>query len=175
MHGMDRQVVHEEMEGARASFHQLWAGASEVELCRGSTGTRWTNQQLLFHMLLGYLIMRALMNLVRVFGRLPDGVSRAYARLLNAVTGPFDAANFLGSWAGGTTLGRRGQTALFDRVIETLHRRLDGETDAALARGMHYPTRWDPFFRDYMTLADLYRFPTRHFEFHRRQLTFDDR
>ena len=80
----------------------------------------------------------------------------------------------MGSWAGGTALGRRGQTALFDRVIAALHRRLDTETDAALARGMHYPTRWDPFFRDYMTLADLYRFPTQHFEFHRRQLTLDD-
>jgi hypothetical protein len=172
---MDRQVVHEEMERARASFHQLWEGASKVELRRGSTGTRWTNQQLLFHMLLGYLIMPALMNLVRVFGRLPDGASRAFARLLNGVAGPFDAVNFLGSWAGGTTLGRRGQTALFARVIAALHRRLDAETDAALARGMHYPTRWDPFFRDYMTLADLYRFPTRHLEFHRRQLTLDDR
>jgi hypothetical protein len=38
---------------------------------------------------------------------------------------------------------------------------------------MHYPTRWDPFFTPYMTLADVYRFPTRHFDFHRRQLTLD--
>lgn len=172
---MDRQGVHEEMERARASFHQLWAGAGDADLRRGSTGTAWTNQQLLFHMLLGYLIMRALMNLARVFGRLPGGASRAYARLLNAAARPFDAANFLGSWAGGTTLGRRGQTALFDRVIAALHHRLDAETDEDLARGMHYPTRWDPFFRDYMTIADLYRFPTQHFEFHRRQLTLDDR
>jgi hypothetical protein len=37
---------------------------------------------------------------------------------------------------------------------------------------MHYPTRWDPFFQDFMTLADIYRFPVRHFDFHRRQLTF---
>ena len=36
---------------------------------------------------------------------------------------------------------------------------------------MHYPTRWDPFFTGYMTLADLYRYPTRHYDFHRRQLT----
>jgi hypothetical protein len=39
---------------------------------------------------------------------------------------------------------------------------------------MHYPTRWDPFFIDYMTLADVYRFPTQHFHFHRRQLSFGD-
>ncbi|MFF3336201.1 hypothetical protein ACFYWX_42905 [Streptomyces sp. NPDC002888] len=39
---------------------------------------------------------------------------------------------------------------------------------------MHYPTRWDPFFRDVMTIADLYRYPTRHFGFHRRQLTLPE-
>jgi hypothetical protein len=27
---------------------------------------------------------------------------------------------------------------------------------------------------DYMTLADVYRFPTRHFHFHQRQLTFGE-
>jgi hypothetical protein len=31
--------------------------------------------------------------------------------------------------------------------------------------------RWDPFFKDTMTLADVYHFPTQHFEFHRRPLT----
>jgi hypothetical protein len=63
---------------------------------------------------------------------------------------------------------------IFDRLVETLHRRLDSETDADLARGMHYPTRWDPSFKDFMTLADVYRFPTQHFDFHRRQLTLND-
>ena len=124
-------------------------------------------------MLFGYLILRALRTLVLVFGRLPGPVSRGWARLLNAATGPFDAANYIGSYLGGTVLGRRAQAALFDRVIAALHRRLDTETAADLARGMHYPTRWDPFFTDYMTLADLYRFPTQHFEFHRTQLTLD--
>jgi hypothetical protein len=33
-----------------------------------------------------------------------------------------------------------------DHVIAKLHRRLDTETDGDLARGMHYPMRWDPFF-----------------------------
>jgi hypothetical protein len=39
---------------------------------------------------------------------------------------------------------------------------------------MPYPTRWDPFFREFMTLADLYRFPTQHFDFHHAQLTLPD-
>ena len=38
---------------------------------------------------------------------------------------------------------------------------------------MAYPVSWDPFFRDTMTLEDVYHFPTQHFEFHRGQLTLD--
>lgn len=157
-------------EQARASFHALITGANDIALCRPSNGTWWTNSQLLFHMLLGYLILRALRLLVLVFGRLPDGASRAYAR---RATRPFDAVNYLGSRLGGSMLSTRRMAIMFDRVIAKLHRRLDAESDADLTH-MHYPTRWDPFFTDYMTLADVYRFPFRHFEFHRRQLTLNE-
>ncbi len=168
---MDREIVHRELEQARETFHDLLAAAGDADLRRPSDGTKWTNKQLLFHMLLGYLIIRALSTLVRLFGRLPDGVSRAYARLLNKATRPFDAINYLGSRLGGSTLTTRRMGIMFDHVITKLHRRLNAESDADLARGMHYPARWDPFFHDYMTLADVYHFPTQHFEFHRQQLT----
>jgi hypothetical protein len=171
---MDREAVHQELETARVTFHHLVDTATKADLRRRSNGTRWSNKQLLFHMLLGFLILRALTGLVRVFGRLPDGVSRAYARLLNVATRPFDAVNYVGSWAGGTTLTTHRMMVMFDHLIAKLQRRLDAETDADLTRGMHYPTRWDPFFSDYMTLADVYRFPTRHFHFHQRQLSFGD-
>ena len=36
---------------------------------------------------------------------------------------------------------------------------------------MHFPVGWDPYFRDYMTLADIYRYPGQHYDHHRRQLT----
>jgi hypothetical protein len=29
----------------------------------------------------------------------------------------------------------------------------------------------DPFFKNYMTLADVYHYPTRHFMFHSKQLS----
>lgn len=169
---VDKDVVHAELDRARAEFRRLVGGATERDLRLPSNGTRWSNRQLLFHMLLGYLIMRALMTLVRLFGRLPAGVSKSYARLLNSATRPFDAVNYVGSAIGGTFLSPRRMGIMFDHVITALHRRLDGETETDLGRGMHYPTRWDPFFQDFMTLADVYRFPTRHFDFHRRQLTF---
>ena len=57
------------------------------------------------------------------------------------------------------------------RSTAALQRRLSRETDAALERGMRYPTSWDPFFTGYMTLAELYRYPTRHYRYHRQQLT----
>ncbi len=65
---MNRQSIHEEMERARAAFHTLTSQASSADLRRGSNGTRWTNQQLLFHMLFGYMIVRVLLGLVRAFG-----------------------------------------------------------------------------------------------------------
>jgi hypothetical protein len=171
---VDKQAVFDDMERARVTFHQILDGASDADLRRRSNGTRWNNKQLLFHMLLGYLILRALSTLIRLFDRLPTSASRAFARVLNAGTVPFDFINYLGSYFGGSVLGRKQLAARFDRVIAALHRRLNAETDAELTRGMHYPTRWDPFFVDFMTLADLYRYPTQHFDFHRRQLTLDN-
>jgi hypothetical protein len=41
-------------------------------------------------MLFGYMIVRTLLPLVTIFGRLPSGAGRGYARLLNAAT-PADA------------------------------------------------------------------------------------
>jgi hypothetical protein len=91
-------------------------GPALNNLRRPSNGTRWTNRQLLFHMLLGYLTMRALLTLVWLFGRLPAGVSRAYARVLNAAATPFDAVNYAGSYLGGTILGRRRMGACASRA-----------------------------------------------------------
>jgi hypothetical protein len=88
------------MESARLDFHQLIGDATPADLRRPSDGTRWTNQQLLFHMLFGYLIVRALLVLVQAFGLLPDGASKAFARLLDSARRPFDLINYLGSCAG---------------------------------------------------------------------------
>ncbi len=35
---------------------------------------------------------------------------------------------------------------------------------------MHFPPSWDPFFKDSMSLYDVYRYATQHFDFH-QQLT----
>ena len=97
---LDRAAVRAEMDQARADFRRLVTGAAPADLRRLSDGTRWTNQQLLFHMLFGYLITRALLILVRIFGLLPDAASRVFARLLDSAQRPFHLVNYLGSRAG---------------------------------------------------------------------------
>lgn len=48
-------------------------------------------------MLFGYMIVARLLVLVRIFGRLPDRFSRAFAGAIEASTRPFHVINFIGS------------------------------------------------------------------------------
>ena len=66
---------------------------------------------------------------------------------------------------------RRRMGAKMDRVHRALDRKLASESEETLHRAMHFPTRWDPFFKDRMTLEDVYRYPGQHFDFHKQQLT----
>ena len=165
------EQVHAELERVRETFHRLVETSSAAELRRPTDGTRWTNSQLLFHMLLGYFVVRSLLGLVRTLGRLPDGISRQFARVLNAGTRPFHLVNYLGGCAGALVLHGPRLTAMADRTIDALHRRLDAESLQALDRRMHFPTGWDPFFAETMSLLEVYHYGTVHFDFHRRQLT----
>ena len=167
----DREAIHAELERARAVFASLLTGAGPADLRRGTVGTRWTNQQLLFHMLFGYLVVRTLLPLVRMFGRLPDGYSRVFAAALNAGRRPFHVVNYLGSCGGPVVFSGPRLVARFDQTVASLHRHLDQETDAAMGRTMHFPVDWDPYFADRMSLADVYHYGTQHFDHHARQLT----
>jgi hypothetical protein len=111
--------------------------------------------------------------LVRLFGRLPDPFSRTFAAALNAGTRPFHVINYLGSVGGALVFHGPRLTRRLDRTTDLLHRRLDGESDAALGRRMHFPVGWDPFFHDTMTLAEVYAYGTQHYDFHRAQLTLE--
>jgi hypothetical protein len=168
---IDRKSIHDELERARTTFHDLASQATPADLLRLTDGTRWTNQQLLFHMMFGYLIVRTLLPLVRMFGRLPAGWSRTFARALNSARRPFHLVNYLGSCAGALLIRGPRMTAKFDRTITALHRSLDRESEATLGHVMHFPVDWDPFFQDRMRLLDVYHYGTQHFDFHQRQLT----
>jgi DinB superfamily len=161
------------MRDAAADFRVLLDTATSVELRRGSDGTKWTNEQLLFHMLFGYLVVRRLLPLVRFLGRLPDRVSRVFAATLDSGTRPFHVINYLGSLGGARVLGHAGMERLFDRTVNGLAVSLLSADDDDVARGMHFPVGWDPYFRDYMTVVDVHHYATQHYCHHRRQLTLD--
>jgi hypothetical protein len=168
---IDRSALAADLERARADFHHLLGIVDADEWDKPTSGTRWTNEQLLFHMVFGYMIVQRLLLLVRLFGRLPDWLSRRYAAMLDSATQPFDVINFYGSRAAALVYNRTRMASKLDRVIDALQRALAREDEDALDRGMHFPVRWDPYFRDYMTLADVYRYPGKHYDHHRRQLT----
>lgn len=171
---MTRVAIAEEMLAACDDFHALVVHATRGELRRPSNGTRWTNEQLLFHMLFGYLLVRNLLWLVRAFGRLPDAVSRGFAAGLDAATRPFHVVNYLGSLGGPRLLGRSGMVRVMDRVIRHLVRVVEGSDDRVLRRSMHFPQGWDPYFHDVMSVEDVLHYATVHYCHHRRQLTLPD-
>lgn len=56
-------------------------------------------------------------------------------------------------------------------MIRRLQRFVTNAGEDQLSRGMHFPTGWDPYFNDYMTLRAIYHYPTQHYDHHRAQLT----
>jgi DinB superfamily len=174
-HAPTRGDIHAELEQARATFRTLIRASTPDDLARPSNGTRWTNRQLLFHMLFGYLITRNLRIVVKIVTRMPKPSQRGFAGALDASARPFDVINYWGSRLGGRVISPTGMVRWSDRIIASLHRRLDAESDEALHRSMAFPTRWDPYFKPRMSLADVYHYATLHFEHHRRQLTLTNR
>jgi hypothetical protein len=168
---METRDIDAELERALADFHRLLDSATSAELRMATNGTKWTNRQLLFHMLFGFIVVRVLLPLVKDFGRLPPAFSRAFAAILNAGTRPFHVVNYLSALPGGTVLGSRAMGKLMDRTIEGLRRGLARESERTLTLAMHFPVGWDPYFKDVMTVADVYHYPTQHYDHHRRQLT----
>lgn len=170
-HPVDRQAIADGMERARATLACLVEEAGDADFDRPSNGTRWTNEQLLFHMVFGFMVVQRLLPLVRLFGRLPPEWSRKYARLLNLGTPLFDIVNYRGSSAAAMVYNRRRMVRKFDRVLAALQRELAAEPEHNFDLSMAFPTRWDPFFAGTMTLEQVYRYPIEHFDYHARQLT----
>jgi hypothetical protein len=168
---MDTSDVVADLERVMADFHDLLDSATPAELGAATNGTKWTNEQLLFHMLFGFLLVRALVVLVKGFARLPRAASRAFAAALNAATRPFHVLNYLCAIPGGRIVRAPAMGRLMDSTIGHLRASLARESERTLALAMHFPTGWDPYFKDVMTVADVYRYPIKHYDHHRRQIT----
>lgn len=170
---MDRAAIDVEMCRVESDFVVLVEHACRADLRRRSSGTRWSNRELLYHMVFGYLVVRTLMPLVHLLGR--SGRSRRFAASLNAARRPFHLINYVGSWAGGWIVPPAAMIALMRWTLRALRRRLERETDRTLALTMHFPPAWDPYFRPQMSVRDVYHYGTEHYEHHRRQLTLEQR
>ena len=151
--GAEPEAIRLEFEGARRAFRDLLLDAGENDLGRPSNGTRWSNRELLFRMLFGYLVVRALLPLVKVFSRLPDVVGRGFVAVLNAATRPFNVTNYWGSVAGARLYRDDRMVAKFDAVITRLQRRLAAESVVNMSRSMAYPGRWDRLLQGHHDLG----------------------
>jgi hypothetical protein len=172
---VDRPGIARTLNEARRDLNALLASATPDQLRRRSVGTRWTNEQLLFHMVFGFLVVRRLLPLVRLVSRLPDPVGRGFARLLDAGRVPFHLINYLGACGGALVFDHRRMGRLCDRTILALTSSLEHAPEDRLARGMPFPTSWDPYFTSFMTIEDVYRYPALHYAHHRAQLSLGDR
>jgi hypothetical protein len=168
---MERYEIDANLERVGVDFHDLLDAATVAELRAPTDGTIWTNEQLLFHMLFGFLIVRTVLVLVKSVSRLPRDFSRSLAAVLNAATRPFHVVNYLSALPAPTVLSGQSQIRLMNRTISHLRASLRRESEPNLTRAMPFPTGWDPYFKDVMTVADVYAYPTQHYDHHRRQLT----
>lgn len=134
----DRELIHRDLGQAVTVLHQLLADPSPADLRRGPDGSRWTTEQLLFHMLFGYLVVRTLPPMVRAFSRPPPSVSKRFAGVLDASSAPFHVVNYLGSCGGALVFNHARMGPKADRVIAVPHHRLDAESETDLRRGMHF-------------------------------------
>ncbi len=83
---MDRRVaLRADLVAAHASFHALLDALTDADLRRPSRNPGWTNGEVLWHMVFGFVILAALAPLVRFWGRLPRRYAKRIARVLNGV------------------------------------------------------------------------------------------
>ncbi len=167
---LTKDAIRDELEATRTAFHALSDSLSEADRQRRSTNAAWTNGEVLFHITFAFMLLPKLMWLIRFFGRLPKQWSKPFAMLLNFSTPVFNWINGLAPHGGARLYHGQRLDRKYDREHAHILHLLNTLPDAELQRGMYYPDKWDGLFRPYMTLADLFVYPTIHFRFHRDQI-----
>ena len=165
-----KSAIQTELESTRATFHTLLDSLSENDLRKKSHNPGWTNGEILAHMIFGFIILNALLPMARLWGLLPKRASKIFARVLNALTVPFNWVNGLGArlQAQVFTYNRIGK--VYDWIYFSLVRQINLIKDDEWERGMYYPTHWDSNFSDFMTIEKLFHYPVIHFNFHLKQI-----
>lgn len=170
-HPMIREAIRKELETTHARFHSLLNSLSEEDFRTQSLNPGWTNGEILAHITFGFIVVNVLLPMARLWGRLPQGSSKWFAWLLNALTGPFNWFNALGARGQGKIFTCQRIGTIFDRVYGALLKKVDAIQGDEWGHGMYYPTRWDSNFDEFMTLEKLFHYPVIHFNFHLAQIS----
>jgi hypothetical protein len=165
-----QEMIQTELDATRAAFHALLDSMTEADMHKQSLNTGWTNGEIMAHMTFGFIILRVLMPMARLWGRLPKGSSKWFAWLLNAFTGPFNWINALGARGQGMVFTHARIGKIFDNTHAVLIRQVRSIREEEWSRGMYYPTKWDSNFDEFMTLEKLFHYPVVHFNFHMGQI-----
>jgi hypothetical protein len=165
-----KEAIRAELETTRAAFHALLGALSEADLGKPSHNPGWTNGEILAHMTFGFIIVRTLLPLVRIWGRFPRRVSKPFQGLLNALTAPFNWVNALGARMQARVFTCERLGSIYDLTHRALLKQVESIQPSEWGRGIYYPTRWDANFGDFMTIEMLFHYPVVHFNFHKQQL-----
>jgi Mycothiol maleylpyruvate isomerase N-terminal domain len=103
-----RARLRSDLEAARGEFHAMVASISEREWTEPSQNPGWTNGQVVFHILLGFILVVPLSRLLVFFDCLPAPCSRIFAGILNLSTPLFNRIDAMGPRAGARLLGELG-------------------------------------------------------------------
>ncbi len=165
-----RAGVLAELEKARAEFHALYNSLTEEDFRRRSLNPGWTNGEVLFHITLGFMLLPVLIPVMKLFGRLPMGVSKAFAGALNFSTPFFNWINGLGPRGGAKVYSMEKMSRKFDRTLDAVRRTADSVKPHQWALRMHMPNRWDPMFGETRTIEGAFYYMTGHMRFHFGQI-----
>jgi hypothetical protein len=163
--------IRSELNLTRSSFHAILDSFTEEDWGRQSLNAGWSNNEILSHVLFGFIILNVLLPMARLWGRLPKSSSKPFAWLLNTFTRPFNWINAYGARMQGRVFNRKRIGKLFDTVYFALLNKIDTIRDDEWDRGMYYPTKWDSNFNEFMTLEKLFYYPIIHYKFHVNQLS----
>ena len=168
---LTKEAIYKQLESTRSRFHSLLDSLSEADFEKQSLNPGWTNGEILAHMTFGFIVINVLLPMARLWGRLPKGSSKWFAWLLNALTGPFNWFNAVGTRGQGKVFTYQRLGKIYDRAYFSLLQKIDSIKEDEWERGMYYPTKWDANFDEFMTLEKLFHYPVIHFNFHLTQIS----
>ena len=159
-----------DLEAAKAALHRAADSLGDASWNKASANPAWTNGQVMFHVLLAFMLLPYLVPLARLFGALPPSGSKPFAAVLDLATPLFNWINGQGPRGAGTVFSRARLIRRYDALHDYAFRAVVKTRPADLQRGMYYPRRWDPMFSGYMTMGDVLRYPLIHMTHHLGQL-----